>query len=73
MAPVEAMLLEELLLTLEEELLTTEEELLLIDEELLTTEELDLALELLAASPTMPKGAGCEAQVLREIQLFPLS
>jgi len=70
LAPFEATLLE---LTLDE-LLTTEEELLLTEEELLTTEEeLDLTLELLAESPTMPKGAGCDAQVLREIQLLPFS
>jgi hypothetical protein len=73
LAPFDAMLLDELLTTEEELLLTLEEELLTTDEELLTTEELDLALELLAESPTMPKGAGCEAQVLREIQLLPLS
>lgn len=64
--------------TLLEELLdeeTIEEELLELTLELLLelTVELDELLGALELPPTMPKGAGCELQVLREIQLLLLS
>lgn len=71
-APLTRLLLEllaTLLLRLEELLL-----LILLDEDttLLTT-ELELESGVLLAElplPSMPKGAGCAAQVLREIQLW---
>ena len=68
--PLGAELDDELLATRLELLLEAGAELELLDAGLELDEGLELAgLELEVPPPTMPQGAGCELQVLREIQL----